>query len=290
LPIPLQKLFTYKITEAEAEFIEIGTRVAVPFGKSKIYTAIVFEKHNEEPTAYEAKEIFQILDEYPIVTQLQLEQWEWMASYYMCSLGDVLRASLPKAFLLESETLVLKRTDFDQESILNDEEYLIWEALEQESKLKIHDISKILDKRGVLSVINGLLAKDAIEVKEEIFEQYRPKYVKYVDLTSKYQFEEELHQLLDGLGRAPKQREILLNFFQLKKGKKDPVLLKALKETSQASSAVVKSLVVKGIFEITEVREDRVSFQTESRPIHDLSDWQLQALSQINEVFREKEL
>ena len=43
LPIPLQKLFTYRITEAEVNFIKIGTRVAVPFGKSKIYTAIVFE-------------------------------------------------------------------------------------------------------------------------------------------------------------------------------------------------------------------------------------------------------
>ncbi|WP_262902484.1 replication restart helicase PriA [Lutimonas saemankumensis] len=290
MPIPLQKLFTYKITEAEADFIEIGTRVAVPFGKSKIYTAIVFEKHQEEPTAYEAKDIYQILDEFPLVTQSQLQQWEWIASYYMCSLGDVLRASLPKAFLLESETLVLKRVDFDQEETLNDEEYMIWEALEQEARLKIHDISKILDKKGVLSVINGLLAKDAIEVKEEIFEQYKPKYVKYVDLTSRYQLEEELHQLLDGLGRAPKQREIMLNFFQLKQGTKEPVLLKELKEKSQASSGVIKSLVDKGIFEIIEVREDRVSFQTESRPIHELNDWQSDALGKIREVFKEKEV
>ena len=107
LPIPLQKLFTYRITEAEANFIQIGSRVAVPFGKSKIFTAIVFEKHFEEPQAYEAKEIFQILDDAPIITQVQLKQWQWIASYYMCSLGDVLRAALPKAFLLESETLVL---------------------------------------------------------------------------------------------------------------------------------------------------------------------------------------
>ena len=75
--------------------------MAVPFGKSKIYTAIVFEMHSEEPKAYEAKEIFQILDETPIVSALQLKHWQWISSYYMCSLGDVLRASLPKAYCLK---------------------------------------------------------------------------------------------------------------------------------------------------------------------------------------------
>jgi len=148
LPIPLQKLFTYRITEAEADFIKIGSRVAVPFGKSKIYTAIVFQIHTEEPMAYEAKDIFQILDEIPIVSGPQLKHWQWIASYYMCSLGDVLRAALPKAFLLESETLVLKNEAFKDESILNDDEYLIWEALEHQSKLKIQDIAKILDRKG----------------------------------------------------------------------------------------------------------------------------------------------
>ncbi len=218
LPIPLQKLFTYRITAAEANFIQIGSRVAVPFGKSKIFTAIVFEKHFEEPQAYEAKEIYQILDDAPIITELQLKQWQWIASYYMCSLGDVLRAALPKAFLLESETLVLKNDSFEDISILTDDEYLIWEALEQQSKLKIHDIAKILDRKGVLSVVNGLLSKDAIEVKEEIYEQYKPKFVKYLQLHISYTTDESLHKLLDDLSRAPKQREIMLSFFQLKHG------------------------------------------------------------------------
>ena len=112
LPIPLQKLFTYRINEAELDFIQVGMRVAVPFGKSKIYTALVYEKHENEPKAYEAKDIYQIIDEAPVVTRLQLDHWQWIADYYMCSLGDVMRAAVPKAFLLESETLVLKKEDF----------------------------------------------------------------------------------------------------------------------------------------------------------------------------------
>ena len=71
IPIPLQKLFTYSITNAEAEFLKIGMRVSVPFGKSKIYTGIVAKIHNNPPTTYEAKEIHQILDEGPIVNEKQ---------------------------------------------------------------------------------------------------------------------------------------------------------------------------------------------------------------------------
>jgi primosomal protein N' (replication factor Y) len=290
LPLPLQKLFTYRITAAEADFIKIGARVAVPFGKSKIYTAIVYEKHLEEPKAYEAKEIYQILDESPIVTEIQLKQWEWISSYYMCSLGDVLRAALPKAFLLESETLVIKNNLFKEESILTDEEYLIWEALEHQSKLKIQDIGKILDRKGVLSVVNSLLSKEAIEVKEEIYEQYKPKYVKYVQLHQNYQSEESLHSLLDDLSRAPKQREIMLCFFQLKHGSKEPVLVQDLIKKSNTTSGIVQALVKKEVFELLQVREDRVSFDTDTRPILDLNDPQLKALAEIKAVFKKKEV
>ena len=290
MPIPLQKLFTYRITAAEADFIKIGARVAVPFGKSKIYTAIVYEKHFEQPKAYEAKDIYQILDEHPIITELQLKQWQWISTYYMCSLGDVLRASLPKAFLLESETLVLKNDSFQQEDALNDEEFLIWEALEYQSKLKIQDIGKILDRKGVLSIVNAMLAKEAIEVKEEIYEQYKPKFVKYVQLHQNYHSEAHLQTLLDDLSRAPKQREALLCFFQLKHGSKEPVLVQDIVKKSDTTSAVIKSLVKKEVFEELLVREDRVSFDTDIRPIHKLNDPQLEALTAIKAVFDEKEV
>src|SRR5690606_17651333 len=100
LPIPIEKSFTYRITKAESEFLKLGMRVAVPFGKSKIYTAIVHKIHNEEPLIYEAKDIHQILDDIPLVTQNQIKHWEWIASYYMCTLGEVMRAALPSAFVL----------------------------------------------------------------------------------------------------------------------------------------------------------------------------------------------
>ena len=118
LPIPLQKLFTYNITEAEADYLKVGMRVAVPFGKTKIFTALVYEIHQNAPVAYDAKEIHQILDKDPIITNRQLKHWQFIADYYMCSLGEVMRASIPSALLLESETLVVKNEEFTKDEIL----------------------------------------------------------------------------------------------------------------------------------------------------------------------------
>ena len=102
IPIPIQKTFTYSVTQSEYEFLQKGMRVAVSFGKSKMYTGLVFNLHQTPPEIYEAKEILQILDDKPIVNETQLKHWEWISNYYMCSLGDVYRAALPSAFLLES--------------------------------------------------------------------------------------------------------------------------------------------------------------------------------------------
>ena len=61
LPIPIQKTFTYSVTEDEFNFLQKGMRVAVSFGKTKMYTGLVFNIHQTAPVLYEAKEIHQIL-------------------------------------------------------------------------------------------------------------------------------------------------------------------------------------------------------------------------------------
>ena len=147
LPIPLVKLFTYSINEVESTFLKPGMRVAVPFGKSKLYTAIVYSVHQKAPETYEAKDIHQILDEHSVVNEYQLRFWKWISDYYLCSLGDVMRASLPSSFLLESETIIYKNEAFTDESILTDTEFLIFEALQHQSQLTIHQVVDILDKK-----------------------------------------------------------------------------------------------------------------------------------------------
>ena len=138
LPLALSKTFTYGISEAEFHYIQKGMRIAVPFGKSKIYTALAVEVHQNKPTLYEAKEIHQILDERPIVNEIQITHWQWIASYYMCAIGDVYRGAMPSALLLESETIISQKANqFIDEAHLSDDEFLVYQALQQQFSLKV---------------------------------------------------------------------------------------------------------------------------------------------------------
>ncbi|MGB1308580.1 MAG: replication restart helicase PriA [Oceanihabitans sp.] len=288
LPIPIKKLFTYSITPAEANFLEVGMRVAVPFGKSKIYTALVHSVHQNKPLQYEAKEIHQILDETPIINSKQITFWQWIANYYMCTLGDVMRAALPSAYLLESETIVSKNnSQIILEETLKDDEFLVYEALQHQSSLKIQDLVNILDKKNVLPVIKRLLEKQAIHLQEEIYEKYKPKYVRYVKLHANYATETKLQKLLEELSRAAKQKQVVMTLFMLASKTKKPIKVSELQAESQASSAIIKTLVSKNILEEYHIQTDRVSFSgKENEASKKLNKHQLKALQEIKDSFK----
>lgn len=293
LPIPLEKIFTYTISEAEASFLKPGMRVAVPFGKSKIYTALVHKVHNTAPEVYEAKEMHQILDELPIVNYFQLRHWQWIADYYMCTLGEVFRSALPSAFLLESETLILKNdTSFIDESELKDDEFLVYEALQHQSVLKVHEVSAIVERKNVIPILNRLISKGIILLKEEMYEQYKPKLNRYVKLGKDYLSEDKLELLLTSLTRAPKQSQVVLSLFQLQAVTKKPVKVADLEQHSGASKAVVKSLIDKAVLEEYFIQTDRVTYERtdEDYELKSLNAFQEKALKDIKQHFENKKV
>ena len=293
LPLSLAQTFTYQVNEAEFYFIKPGFRVAVEFGKSKIYTALVLDVHQMKPEKYDAKQIHQILDETPIVTQTQIKHWRWIASYYMCAIGDVYRSAIPSALLLESETIITqKNTDFVLESALTDDEFLVYQALQQQSSLKIQEIVGILNKKNVLPVIKQLMQKNILIVEEEVQENYKPKLVKYVRLNTIYNSSEGLNELLQLLKKSEKQRQVVMSYFQLMASEKSkPVSAKQLAEKCEVTSAVIKALVEKAIFEEYILQHDRVSFEGNFK-LNELilSEAQNKALLQIQESFTSKEV
>jgi primosomal protein N' (replication factor Y) len=297
LPLSLAKTFTYSVSETEFHYIKKGMRVAVPFGKSKIYTALVIEIHQNKPALYEAKEIHQILDELPIVTEIQIAHWQWIASYYMCAIGDVYRGAMPSALLLESETLISQKTDsFIDTSLLSDDEFLVYEALQQQSSLKVHDIIAILNKKNIFPVIQKLVDKNILVLQEEIQESYKPKLVRYVRLHPKYESNQGLGELLETLKNANKQKEIVMRYFQLyatekTQGVAKPITVKKLIEESNSSAAIVKALIEKEIFEDYFLQEDRVNFNGKIIEGElQLSLDQQTAFEEIKQSFTQKEV
>lgn len=292
LPLSLAKTFTYRVSEAEYHYIKKGMRIAVPFGKNKIYTALAIELHQNSPNLYEAKEINQILDDKPVVTEIQLEHWQWISSYYMCAIGDVYRGAMPSALLIESETIITQRTgSLITESDLSDEEFLIYQALQQQSSLKVQDIVNILNKKNIFPVIQKMIDKNVLVLQEEIQESYKPKLTRYIRLNEHYNSNEGLSQLLDNLKNAQKQKEIVLSYFQLTALEKKPIEVKKLVEKANSSSALIKTLINKEIFEEYFIQHDRVNFSGASQQVAlQLSPIQEKAFDAIQSNFSQKEV
>lgn len=260
LPLALPKTFTYKVSEEEFFFLKKGMRVAVSFGKNKIYTALVVDLHRNPPVLYEAKEIFQILDESPIVTEIQIQHWFWISSYYMCNIGDVYRGAMPSMLLLESETVISPKKDITiDEQSLTDDEFLIYEALQHQSSLKVETVVDILNKKKVLPLIQNLIQKNVITLHEEIQEEYKPKLVRYIRLNKAFEDNQNLGELLNNQ-KSEKRKNLILSYFQLQASDRKPISVKKLLDFSQISPSVLKGLIEKEIFEEYYIQEDRVNF------------------------------
>ena len=286
LPLSLERNFTYAITKAEADFIKVGVRVAVPFGKSKVYTGLVFSIHDKAPTAYDAKSIHSILDESAVVNPFQFKLWEWMSSYYLCSMGEIMRAALPNAFLLESETIIsINPTSGFDVTMFKDDEYLVYEALQHQSSLKVEEINAIIDRKNSFPVLKRLLDQNVIALEQELSEKYKPKLIRCVRLHPDYQHENGLQDLIETLKNASKQREIVLSYFNLANSTKQ-IKVADLKLKSKATSTQIKTLIDKQIFEEFYYQTDRIQFQdSEDDASKELNVHQITALDAIDQAF-----
>ena len=98
LPLAIGDVYTYNIPES-IQYPQIGMRVLVPLGRKSII-GIIYRRHEGELAPnIKVRDIIQVIDERPIVTSKQLQLWEWLAQYYMCTLGEVMAAALPSEII-----------------------------------------------------------------------------------------------------------------------------------------------------------------------------------------------
>jgi len=166
VPLPIDTLFTYKVNKIEYDFLKNGYRVIVPFGKSKLLTAIVVNKHNILPEFYDAKHIEFIIDEEPIINNFQIKFFNWMSNYYMCPIGQVIKVSIPSLLLLKSESEIVLYDELKEDMKLTDSADLLYNNLLLNKKLTYREVISILKKQHVTKTINELLNHSIIKLKE----------------------------------------------------------------------------------------------------------------------------
>jgi primosomal protein N' (replication factor Y) (superfamily II helicase) len=294
LPLAVDRLFTYRVPHEFNEQVQQGVRVVVPFGKTKFQTGIILSIHENPPKAYQVKYIESVLDEQPIVVGKQVQFWNWIAEYYMSTMGEVMNAALPANFKLGSETKIALHPDFDSDTIvLNDEEFLLVEALTVQDTLDLLEVSTILDKKNVHPFIKKLIDKRIVVSVEELKWKYAPKHATYLRLSDDFQKEEALRLLMDELQskeRSAKQMDALLLFLQRQNSDQPHVAKVALLEAGATESSL-KSLEKKSVlvFESLEISRLKLA-QKEEMAKKTLSEDQNRALQEIQTAFESKDV
>lgn len=216
LPVPIPKLFTYRLPIDLQDKALIGQRAIVQFGDRRILTAIIVTLHHEPPKEYEAKYILELLDDFPTVTDPQLRLFHWMAEYYACTTGEVMNAALPSGLRLSSESMVQLHPAFsfdESDHNFSEKETIVLKRLEHES-LTYSEISKLLGVKHLYSILKSLVGKEAIILFEEVKEKYRPRTEKRIRLHPDHLPAGRLEKLFETLSSKPKQEAVLLKFLQ----------------------------------------------------------------------------
>ena len=287
-PLALPKLYTYSVPEELATDVRIGIRVEVPL-KNKLYSAIIAETHEELKLEYKAKPIIAILDSAPLVTEIQLKFWTWMAAYYCCTIGEVMNVAMPSGLKLESETKVIFNGELeDITAELNDDEYLVAEAVSIQNELTILQIQDILNKKTIFPILRSLLDKNIISIKEELIEKFKARIVNFVSLNEPYLSDpNRLSDAFDLVANSEKQTKALLAFVQISRNKIFSMPASDISSLAGVDSSVIQAIAKKNIFTIKKQKLSRIHAKTseyEPETMDPLSDMQVNAIRQIKEI------
>ena len=294
LPLAVDRLFTYRVPFELNDLIQKGVRVVVPFGKTKFQTGIVIDIHQNPPKDYQVKYVESVLDEKPIVVGKQVKFWNWLAEYYMSTLGEVMNAALPGNFKLGSETKIALHPDFDRDAAeLSDDAFLLVEALSVQETLDLIEVSSIISKKNVHQFIKNMIDQRVVISVEELKWKYRPKYATYLCLDEAYNNENNLRELLDTLEKSAqkvKQFESLMVFLR-NKDQDSTYVAKADLLNDGATESSLKSLEKNGVLRFESIEISRLKEKGAGEiERKSLSTAQNQALEEIKTVFESKDV
>ncbi|MCM1034239.1 MAG: primosomal protein N' [Paludibacter sp.] len=299
LPLAFEGVLTYNIPDEIAVSAVVGMRVLVPLGKKKIVTGVILSLSSSQGTEeFALKDIICLLDDSPIVNPVQIELWQWIASYYMCTLGEVMKAALPSALKLESETRIRLNEIREEGQTFTSTQQRVLEYLSDGKEKSIDEIGRVMQVKHVLPALDRLIASGAVVLSEHVIDRYRPRVQKMVSLHPAFRDENKLASLLTGLQKSKKQQALLRCYMQecivnaqslgVKYGQIERQTLLA---KANVSAAILKSLETKGVLLVSDVAVGRLDKEkVEVENAHTLNPFQEAAYEDTERLWQAKDV
>ncbi|WP_199797483.1 replication restart helicase PriA [Hymenobacter amundsenii] len=306
LPLPLPRLYTYRVPFELNDQVVIGGRVLVQFGAKRTLSCIVAAVHQSPPAAYQAKYILEFIDDAPVVTQPQLKLFAWIAEYYLCTLGEVINAALPSALKLSSESRVQLHPAYEPENHpypLGDQEQKVVDALssgeEVGKSLTFTEVGELLGIASFHKYIKSLMQKDVVFLFEHLKDKFSPKVVKKVRLVHRYVAEAALEELFGQLASRAKQLDVVMRYlqrvpvYQSEHANHRGLEKAALTSAPHLSPSAVNTLIKNGILEQFDQIVSRFPLDEDDAQANmhfTLNDSQVEARDAVMREFQTKDI
>ncbi|MCP4458781.1 MAG: primosomal protein N' [Cytophagales bacterium] len=292
LPVPLPKTFSYQVPVDVP--VQVGSRVIVQFGPKKIYTGLVANLTDTPPSDGNFKEIIEVLDADPIIDPIQISFFNWIARYYMCTLGEVSNAAIPAGLKLSSESFIHLNPDSEwQDTDFTEREETLLNHL-AEGEISLKEAGDILDLKHPQAVVKSLADRRVVHLFEKVKDKYQPKFMRRIRLAEQWRNEEMLEGLFTELAKKPKQEDVLLSYLRevlaLEKPKANQRGMAKSKLAIESSTSSIATLVKKGVLEEWSQVISRLPEMDDEPPqIPTLSDIQQLVLKEINSNFESQQ-
>jgi primosomal protein N' (replication factor Y) len=297
LPLPIPRHFTYRVPRVWADLVQTGLRVVVPFGSTKVLTAVIVAVHHQPPKQYQAKYLLEILDEAPLITASQINLFQWVADYYMCYPGEVFQVALPAGLKISSQSKIQVHPEFSSPELLTDKEQLIYFKIIEKGALTYDEVTRLAEVKSPYHLIKSMVGIQAVLIFDELKDRYTPKVIRKIRLSSDWTSKEKLTELIKTLEDKPKQINVLLHYLRFIPVLRDEISnQKGLEKSSFSQAGLSESslttLLKNRIFESFEVIVSRFgSDEDDFIPSNfELNGPQEKAYQSILAAFQEKDV
>lgn len=246
-PLPVRKGFTYSVPKELRPYVKIGIRAIAPFGKRTLSGFIT--KISDSATIKEKiKDIYDLLDESPIFSTEDLMFYEWLADYYLCSLGEALKLCVPYGTDVHSKRKISSDSSFcktllEEEKKKNTLRFKLLQIFSENDLVTFSYLQKNVGKKNLYATLSSLEKQGAITIHNEVERaQVKEKKASYIKFSKSLEDIYEEIPLLEK--KSPKQLEALL---ALLKNKKKEIMLSTFMSENKINLASIDGLIKKGI-------------------------------------------